>query len=56
MVQPTRDECLRLTRLDKIVSRGQTVFFPFFFVVAGKGSGILPLAVLCRESPDLIGH
>ena len=27
-------------------------FFPFFFVVAEKGSGELPLAVLCRESPD----
>ena len=27
-------------------------FFPFFFVVAEKGSGELLLAILCRESPD----
>ena len=34
-----------------VVSGGQTAF-SFFFVVAEKGSGTLPLAVLCRESPD----
>ena len=28
--------------------------FPFFFMVAEKGSGELPLVVLCRESPDFV--
>ena len=35
----------------KIVSRGQTAF-SVFLCGGGKRSGELPLAVLCRESPD----
>ena len=34
------------------VLHGQTVFFCFSFVVVEKGSGTLPLAVLCRELAD----
>ena len=34
------------------VSRGQTAFFHFSLWWRKKGSGELPLAVLCRELPD----
>ena len=35
-----------------VVSRGQTAYFSFDIGAEKKGSGVLPLHVLCRESPD----